>query len=95
MLFWTEQAFEGSAHPQQRTNMFYCLLRAGVPPVNLHEPQIPEEPGQKQALPPYSLAMADLSFQVKRLQRAHAHLLQLHPRLMVGTESTINVSENA
>ena len=52
--------------------MFYSLLRAGVPPVNLHEPQIPEEPGQKQAL---RLAMANLSFQVKRLQRAHAHLL--------------------
>ena len=40
--------------------MFYRLLRAGVPPVTLHEPQIPEEPGQKQALPLYSLAMADL-----------------------------------
>ena len=74
--------------------MFYCLLWAGVPPVTLHEPQIPEEPGQKQALPLYRLAMADHNFQVKRLQRAHAHLLQLHPRFIAGTKSTINVREN-
>ena len=49
-------------------------------------PRVPrdsEKIGQ-QTLPPCSLAMADLNFQVK-----HAHLLQLHPRFVAGTENTI------